>query len=382
MVFVSGLEDLVLAVVRGELPGLQYRLLDLSTGHEHSFVYNFPRELIMRIKDSTSRQQWALISRQMPVQLMVRDAALLAGGLDVHDGLRAYTEKEPWIPVSSMLRVLVTGGFVFIDGYVSVQGTLLNNVGFNVYPFNAPFESRDCLLHKGIEPEMNADNVAAARRKRDVLAESVGISADSYQEDDAAHEAFRTAVTPVRPPAEQRWTPGRSWATYASMRVAARGERVLSRSAIQPPLPQVSLDQARTICRTVVQQAGGEAHKRVSAALALLLAYDEGLDHGLEIRKTKKALAQGVDVFIFDKRHDWEFVGGHEVRPKSFTLSKIIIASGQDAQGVAQVTLRKSHDQGRFTGRGGWAYALVQRVDDEEDEFEFVSPVRLFIVRD
>ena len=155
-----------------------------------------------------------------------------------------------------------------------------------------------------------------------------------------------------------------------------------TRSTIQPPLPQVGPDQARTICRTVVQTHGGEAHKRVSAALALLLAYDEGLDHGLEIRKTKKALAQGVDVFIFDERHDWEFVGGHEVRPKSFTLSKIIIASGQDAQGVAQVTLRKSHDQGRFTGRGGWAYALVQRVDGEEDEFEFVSPVLLFIVRD
>ena len=64
MVFVSGLEDLVLAVVRGELPGLQYRLLDLSTGHEHSFVYNFPRELIMRIKDSTSRQGLGALMRE------------------------------------------------------------------------------------------------------------------------------------------------------------------------------------------------------------------------------------------------------------------------------------------------------------------------------
>ena len=108
----------------------------------------------------------------------------------------------------------------------------------------------------------------------------------------------------------------------------------------------------------------------------------EGLDHGLEIRKTKKALAQGVDVFIFDERHDWEFVGGHEVRPNSFTQSKIVVADGQDARGVAQVTLVKSHGQGRFIGRGGWAYALVERVDGEEDEFEFVSPVRLFIVRD
>ena len=228
---------------------------------------------------------------------------------------------------------------------------------------------------------MSADNVAAARRKRDVLAESVGISADSCQEDDAAREAFRTAVTPVRPPAEQRWTPGRSWATYASMRVVARGERVSTSNPIQPPLTQVGLDQARTICRTVVQTHGGEAHKRVSAALALLLAYDEGLDHGLEIRKTKKALAQGVDVFIFDERHDWEFAGGNEVRPTSFLqLSKIVIADGQDARGVAQVTLVKS--QGRFTGRVGWAYALVQRVHGEEDEFEFVSPVLLFIVRD
>ena len=154
-----------------------------------------------------------------------------------------------------------------------------------------------------------------------------------------------------------------------------------TRSTIQPPLPQVGPDQARTICRTVVQTHGGEAHKRVSAALELLLAYDEGLDHDLEIRKTKKALAQGVDVFIFDERHDWEFVGGHEVRPTSFLqLSKIVIADGQDARGVAQVTLVKR--QGRFTGRGGWAYALVQRVHGEEDEFEFVSPVLLFIVRD
>ena len=159
-----------------------------------------------------------------------------------------------------------------------------------------------------------------------------------------------------------------------------RSERVSTRDAIQPPLPQVDLDRARTICRTVVQTHGGEAHKRVSAALELLLAYDEGLDHDLEIRKTKKALAQGVDVFIFDERHDWEFVGGHEVRTNSFTQSKIVVADGQDARGVAQVTLVKS--QGRFTGRVGWAYALVQRVHGEEDEFEFVSPVLLFIVRD
>ncbi len=111
-----------------------------------------------------------------------------------------------------------------------------------------------------------------------------------------------------------------------------------------------------------------------------LLLYDEGLDHDLEIRKTKKALAQGVDVFIFDERHDWEFVGGHEVRPATFTQSKIVVADGQDARGVAQVALQKSAPS--FTGRGGWAYALVERVDGEEDEFEFVSPVRLFIVRD
>jgi len=111
----------------------------------------------------------------------------------VPDGLRADTEKEPWVPSSRMLQVLVTGGFVLNDGYVSVQGTLFNNVGFVVYPLNAPLASTDYLLHKAIEPEMNADNVAAARRKRDALAESVRISADSFQEDDAAREAFRTA---------------------------------------------------------------------------------------------------------------------------------------------------------------------------------------------
>ena len=368
-------------VVDGLRPGLQYRLLDLSTGQEHQIVYDFPSDLIIQIKDSTSWQQLALISRQVPVQPMVRDAALLAGGLDVPDGLRADTEKEPWVPSSRMLQVLVTGGFVLNDGYVSVQGTLFNNVGFVVYPLNAPLASTDYLLHKAIEPEMNADNVAAARRKRDALAESVRISADSFQEDDAAREAFRTATPPARPPAEQRWTPGRTWEMYASMRVVAHGERVSTDHPVQPALPQVSLDQARTICRTAVQKLGPEAHKRVSAALQLLLAYDEGLDHGLEIRKTKKALAQGVDVFIFDERHDWEFVGGHEVRPNSFTRSKIVIADGQDARGVAQVILVKSHN-GRFIGRGGWAYALVERVDGEEDEFEFVSPVRLFIVRD
>ena len=104
-----------------------------------------------------------------------------------------------------------------------------------------------------------------------------------------------------------------------------------------------------------------------------LLLYDEGLDHDLEIRKTKKALAQGVDVFIFDEQHDWEFAGGQKVRTKAFTQSKIVVADGLDARGVAQVGL---------IGRGGWAYALVQRVDGEEDQFEFVSPVRLFIVRD
>ena len=29
-------------VVDGRRPGLQYRLLDLSTGHEHPIVYDFP----------------------------------------------------------------------------------------------------------------------------------------------------------------------------------------------------------------------------------------------------------------------------------------------------------------------------------------------------
>ena len=193
MVFASGLEDLVQEVVDGLRPGLQYRLVDLSTGQEHQIVYDFPADLIIQIRDAPNQQQLALISRQVPVQPLVRDAALLAGGLDVPDGLRADTEKEPWIPTSSMLRALVTGGFALSDGYVGVRGTLMNNVGFNVYPFNAPFESRDCLLHKAIVPEMNADNVAAARRKRDALAESVRISADSFQEDDAAREAFRTA---------------------------------------------------------------------------------------------------------------------------------------------------------------------------------------------
>ena len=67
--------------------------------------------------------------------------------------------------------------------------------------------------------------------------------------------------------------------------------------------------------------------------------------------------------------------GGRVLRTRRRSL-----ADGQDALGVAQVILVKS--RGRFTGRGGWAYALVQRVDGEEDEFEFVSPVRLFIVRD
>ena len=121
--------------------------------------------------------------------------------------------------------------------------------------------------------------------------------------------------------------------------------------------------------------------ERVSDVTDMDACVDDLESDGLEIRKTKKALAQGVDVFIFDERHDWEFAGGNEVRPTSFLqLSKIVIADGQDARGVAQVTLVKS--QGRFTGRVGWAYALVQRVHGEEDEFEFVSPVLLFIVRD
>ena len=125
MVFVSGLEDLVQEVVDGLRPGLQYRLLDLSTGVEHPIVYNFPADLIMQIRDTPNQQQLALISRQVPVQPLVRDAALLAGGLDVPDGLRADTEKEPWVPSSLMLQKLVTGGFVLNDGHVSVQGTLL-----------------------------------------------------------------------------------------------------------------------------------------------------------------------------------------------------------------------------------------------------------------
>ena len=66
--------------------------------------------------------------------------------------------------------------------------------------------------------------------------------------------------------------------------------------------------------------------------------------------------------------------------PRSRRTRRRSLADGQDALGVAQVILVKS--RGRFTGRGGWAYALVQRVDGEEDEFEFFSPVRLFIVRD
>ena len=175
----------------------------------------------------------------------------------------------------------------------------------------------------------------------------------------------------MRPPAEQRWTPGRTWEMYARWLWHGHGERVSIIGCVQPPLPQVGLDQARTICR----MSSRHVAERWSAALDDLESKDSASS------KTKKALAQGVDVFIFDERHDWEFAGGNEVRPTSFLqLSKIVIADGQDARGVAQVTLVKS--QGRFTGRGGWAYALVQRVHGEEDEFEFVSPVLLFIVRD
>ena len=52
-------------------------------------------------------------------------------------------------------------------------------------------------------------------------------------------------------------------------------------------------------------------------------------------RKTKKALAQGVDVFIFDERHDWEFAGGNEV--PSVRSSR----TARTPRGVAQVTLVK-----------------------------------------
>ena len=88
-------------------PGLQYRLLDLSTGQEHQ-IWDFPSDLIAD-QGHDELAALALISRQVPVQPLVRLAAPASGA--PLDGLRADSEKEPWAPLrgccENLLRVVL-----------------------------------------------------------------------------------------------------------------------------------------------------------------------------------------------------------------------------------------------------------------------------------
>ena len=95
-----------------------------------------------------------------------------------------------------------------------------------------------------------------------------------------------------------------------------------------------------------------------------------------------KALAQGVDVFIYDKDQGKPLDDGVEVRWQPWSASTIYLAPHRDEENtVAVVTLRK-RDRG-FEGRSGHAYALAKPKGGGQRDFEFANyPAFLVVARD
>ena len=110
---------------------------------------------------------------------------------------------------------------------------------------------------------------------------------------------------------------------------------------------------------------------------------EDGSFEGIDVRSGLKALAQGVDVFIYDKDQGKPLDDCVEVRWQTWTASTIYLAPHPDEENaVAVVTLRKREN--KFEGRSGHAYALVKpKAGGGRQDFEFANyPAFLIVARD
>jgi hypothetical protein len=384
--------------------------MDPSTGEPYSEWYKYTGSQIAKIIRSKKPDELARLSLEIPAaRQMTKDAVRLATGLDAPDGLRAGTELPPWVPSASNLFVVFNGGFVRSRGrYVSNKGTLFCNLGVQYYTF----DGSTLLLDKGSEPEMTDQTLIAARDVRDAFIGdhiSRGHADETYLERvhgrDRARDEARDAE-PLPPPSKRRWVPKQSWEAYA------RGEREPRPTPRPTPRPRgpprlgtkhdpleelkwgpyrlYGFEEAFDVLYTK-KPAGWSTSKVVLAAFKYLSEYeDEGPEdgsfEGIDVRSGLKALAQGVDVFIYDKDQGKPLDDGVEVRWQTWTASTIYLAPHPDEENaVAVVTLRK-HDKsfGDAEGRSGHAYALVKpKADGGPRDFEFANyPAFLVVARD
>ena len=108
---------------------------------------------------------------------------------------------------------------------------------------------------------------------------------------------------------------------------------------------------------------------------------EDGSFEGIDVRSELKALAQGVDVFFYDKNQGAPFDGGVEVRWGTWTASKIYLAPHPDEENaVAVINLKKTMSN----GRSGHVYALAKpKADGDRRDFEFANyPAFLVVARD
>ena len=378
--------------------GLQLRLMDPSTGKPYSAWYKFKGSEIVKIqKAGFDKRKLALLSLEIDAARQItEDAVRLATGLVASRGLRAGKELLPWVPGSLTLRSLFKGGFSLYKGYVTYDGgTLFCNLGVQYYTF----DGSTLLLDKGKVPEMKKPTVAAERTVADARAmRDEVVKDDAYLERlhkrDRERDAARDAEPP--PPPSKRWVPKKTWEAYA------RGERESGSRGGPPRLATkrdvvedlrgeeynlYGFDKAFRVLYTK-KPAHATYNKLALAAFKYLSEYeDEGPEdgsfEGIDVRSELKALAQGVDVFIYDKDQGVPFDGGVKIRWHSWTVSNIYLAPDWDEENaVAMITLTKK-DRG-FEGRSGHAYALVKpKADGGQRDFEFANyPAFLIVARD
>ena len=114
---------------------------------------------------------------------------------------------------------------------------------------------------------------------------------------------------------------------------------------------------------------------------------EDGSFEGIEVRSELKALAQGVDVFFYDKDQGKQLDDGVEVRWQSWAASIIYLAPHADEENAVAVVTLKKHVTGArfkpFEGRSGHAYALVKPKAGGSRDFEFANyPAFLVVARD
>ena len=113
---------------------------------------------------------------------------------------------------------------------------------------------------------------------------------------------------------------------------------------------------------------------------------EDGSFEGIDVRSGLKALAQGVDVFIYDKDQGKPLDDGVEVKWQTWTASTIYLAPHPDEENAVAVVTLKKHDSSMlgFEGRSGHAYALVKpKAGGDQRDFEFANyPAFLIVARD